>query len=43
MKNKDKLHDPLPETFATVEEAGEFWIATARETMKNILSPEMTR
>ena len=25
MKNKSKLKDPLPDSFATEEEAGEFW------------------
>jgi len=25
MENKNKLKDPLPDSFATEEEAGEFW------------------
>ncbi len=40
MKNKDKLRDPLPETFATVEEAGEFWDSHSTNDYKEYLEPE---
>ena len=39
MKNKDKLHDPLPEMFATVEEAGEFWDTHSTSDYEEYLEP----
>ena len=39
MKNKDKPHDPLPETFATVEEAGEFWDSHSTRDYEEYLEP----
>ena len=40
MKNKDKPRDPLPETFATVEEAGEFWDTHSTSDYEEHLEPE---
>ena len=39
MKNKDKLRDPLPETFATAEEAGEFWDTHSTSDYEEHLEP----
>ena len=40
MKNKDKPRDPLPETFATVEESGEFWDTHSTSDYEEYLEPE---
>ena len=40
MKDKDKSHDPLPETFATAEEAGEFWDTHSTSDYKEYLESE---
>jgi CopG antitoxin of type II toxin-antitoxin system len=39
MKDKDKIIDPLPETFTTEEEAGEFWDAHSTMDYKEYLEP----
>lgn len=39
MKNKDKPRDPLPETFATAEEAGEFWDTHSTSDYEEYLEP----
>lgn len=39
MSNTDKIRDPLPETFATEEEAGEFWDAHGTIEYEEYLEP----
>lgn len=39
MSNKDKSCDPLPETFATEEEAGEFWDTHSTLDYEEYLEP----
>jgi hypothetical protein len=39
MRNKDKIIDPLPETFATEEEAGEFWDTHSTMDYQEYLEP----
>ena len=39
MRNKDKISDPLPETFATEEEAGEFWDTHSTMDYEEYLEP----
>jgi hypothetical protein len=39
MKDKDKVLDPLPEVFATEEEAGEFWDAHSTIDYEEYLEP----
>ena len=39
MRNKDKIRDPLPETFATEEEAGEFWDTHSTTDYEEYLEP----
>jgi hypothetical protein len=39
MKDKNKIIDPLPETFTTEEEAGEFWDAHSTMDYKAYLEP----
>ena len=39
MKSKDKIRDPLPETFATAEEAGEFWDTHSTSDYEEYLEP----
>ena len=39
MSSKNKSHDPLPETFATEEEAGEFWDAHSTMDYEEYLVP----
>lgn len=39
MKNKDKPRDLLPETFATAEEAGEFWDSHSTSDYEEYLEP----
>ena len=40
MKDKDKLRDPVPETFATAEEEGEFWDTHSTSDYEEYLEPE---
>ena len=39
MPNKKKVIDPLPETFATEEEAGEFWDTHSLADYEEFLEP----
>jgi hypothetical protein len=39
MRNKDKNRDPLPETFSTEEEAGEFWDTHSTMDYEEYLEP----
>ena len=39
MSNTNKVRDPLPETFATEEEAGEFWDAHSTMEYEEYLEP----
>jgi hypothetical protein len=39
MKSTNKIRDPLPETFATEEEAGEFWDARSMVDDEEYLEP----
>ncbi len=39
MPNKKKVIDPLPETFASEEEAGEFWDTHSLAGYEEILEP----
>ena len=39
MSNTNKLRDPLPETFATEEAAGEFWDAHSTMDYEEYLEP----
>ena len=39
MSTKDKIRDPLPETFATEEEAGEFWDTHSALDYEEYLEP----
>jgi hypothetical protein len=39
MRNTDKIRDPLPETFATEEEAGEFWDTHSTLDYEEYLEP----
>lgn len=39
MQDKDKIIDPLPETFTTEEEAGEFWDAHSTMDYAEYLEP----
>jgi hypothetical protein len=39
MRNKDKNRDPLPETFSTEEEAGEFWDTHSTTDYEEYLEP----
>jgi len=39
MPNKKKVIDPLPETFVTEEEAGEFWDAHSLADYEGFLEP----
>jgi len=43
MQNKKKVIDPIPESFATEEEAGEFWDTHSLADYEEFLEPvEMT-
>ena len=39
MKNKENISNPLPETFATEEEAGEFWDTHSTMDYEEYLEP----
>ncbi len=39
MQNKKKVIDPIPETFATEEEAGEFWDNHSLADYEELLEP----
>jgi hypothetical protein len=39
MQNKKKVIDPIPETFATEEEAGEFWDTHSLADYEEFLEP----
>ncbi len=39
MKNKHKVNEPLPEMFATEEDAGEFWDTHSTMDYSNYLEP----
>jgi hypothetical protein len=39
MKNKDRMIDPLPDSFATEEDAGEFWDSHSTMDYEKYLEP----
>ena len=39
MKNKDRLIDPLPDSFSTAEEAGAFWDSHSTMDYEEYLEP----